>query len=62
MIEQPLRLCERCYTPCLDGERFVRLGHMAGSTLRGDVEWAYTYLHHYDQAEGCVRTTAGVWD
>ncbi len=55
-------LCERCYAPVIAGERAVRFGYPVGSTLHGDITWAYTYLHHYDRDEGCVRGTVGVWD
>lgn len=56
MTDPPPRLCERCYSLCVDGEQFVRLGHIVGSTLRGDITWAYTYLHHYERDEGCTPT------
>lgn len=55
-------LCERCWTPVRHDEQAVRLGHVVGSTLTGDIVWAYTYLHAYDRQEGCVRKRAGVWD
>lgn len=57
----PDALCERCYSPCVPGEQAVRFGHVVGSTLHGDVQWAYTYLHVYDRDEGCLRreTAAG---
>lgn len=51
----PDALCERCWTRVSPGEGAVRLGHIVGSTSRGDVEWAYTFLHVYDRDEGCVR-------
>lgn len=54
----PDALCERCYCRVLSGERAVRLGHVVGSNLRGDIQWAYTYLHVYDRDEGCVRREA----
>lgn len=55
-------LCERCWTVVRHGEQVVRFGYAVGSTLRGDITWAYTYLHHYDPDEGCVRGAASVWD
>lgn len=55
-------LCERCWTPVLSGQGAVRFGHITGSTLHGDVQWAFTYLHVYDPNEGCVRGTTSVWD
>lgn len=51
----PDALCERCYSPVLRSERAVRLGHIVGSTLRGDLMWSYTFLHPYDSIAGCVR-------
>lgn len=56
----PDALCERCWAPVIMGERAVRLGHVVGSTLTGDIQWAYTYLHYYDRETGCVRREAGV--
>lgn len=58
----PDAICERCWSPVLAAERAVRFGHITGSTLHGDIEWSYTYLHHYDRDEGCVRERTGVWD
>ncbi len=55
-------LCERCYSPVIKSDRAVRLGHVVGSTLLGDVQWVYTYLHVYDRQEGCVRGSRSVWD
>lgn len=54
----PDALCERCYAPVLKSDHAVRFGHIVGSTLHGDVEWAYTYLHVYDRETGCVRREA----
>lgn len=48
-------LCERCWNPISRSEPRARLGHIVGSTLAGDVRWAYTYLHVYDPETGCVR-------
>lgn len=58
----PDALRERCWGKVLPAERYARLGHIVGSTLHGDVQWAYTYLHPYDSDEGCVRGTASIWD
>ncbi len=58
----PDALCERCYSVVRNGEQAVRLGHVVGSTLHGDITWAYTYLHVYDRQEGCVRGSRSVWD
>lgn len=58
----PDALCERCYCAILPGEQAAALGHIVGSTLAGDVHWAYTYVHPYDREEGCVRRPASVWD
>lgn len=58
----PDAICERCYSPVGRGEQAVRFGYAVGSTLHGDITWAYTYLHVYDPQEGCVRRTASIWD
>lgn len=58
----PPLICERCWAECRPGERFAQFGHIVGSTLHGDVQWVYTYLHVYDRDEGCVRGTTSVWD
>lgn len=62
MTERPPLICERCYSPCLPSEQYVQFGHIANVALHGDVQWSYTYLHHYDPKEGCVRGTTSVWD
>lgn len=51
----PDALCERCYGRATPAEGAVRFGHLAGSTLHGDVTWTWTFLHRFDPATGCVR-------
>lgn len=58
----PDALCERCWQVCLPGEQVAKLGHIVGSTLHGDIQWAFTFLHPYDRDEGCVRNPASIWD
>lgn len=45
-------LCERCWSPVLDNQRWVRLAHIEGSTLRGDIRWVDTFVHYW-RAGGC---------
>lgn len=50
-------LCERCWGPVLDGQRFAMLGHIRHADLRGNVEWSYTWVHAYADG-GCDTSGA----
>lgn len=50
-------LCERCFHPVRDDQRWVRLAHIEGSTLRGDIRWVDTFVHYW-RAGGCDLASA----
>lgn len=57
-IPPPDALCERCWGPLRPGQRYARFGHVIGSTMRGDVTWAFTWLHFFDPAERSCEIAA----
>lgn len=40
-----IMLCERCYSPIVDGEAVLRLAHIDGARPDGHVSWVHTYVH-----------------
>lgn len=56
MTATEVPICERCWSEIRPGERFAKLGQIRRATLRGDIEWSYTYLHPYAD-NACAPTS-----